>query len=181
MRIDDGHIDSFRSADYLEDRAKFLDAIHHWTDRLPRGIVDIEEQQTEDAGYWVRLCPANAAGCDVSIAYYGIPKDLSGAEYCCLDLSVGSGKRVLAQLLSESPLSLKPVLEILEAAREGGITQYCWPCHTLTEIRVGSKTIRYKEPWLPFLEYFDELFLKRLLKRKPRRVVKYEPWAATGA
>ena len=181
MRIDDEHADSFLPAPYLEARAKFLEDLHRWTDRLPGGIVDIEEEQTDDAGYFVKFVPANAAGCHVGIAYYGISKRHSGADYHSLDLAVGDGKRTHAEVLTKSSLSLEPVLEILEAARQGRITQYCWPCHTTTEIRLRSTTLRYKEPLLPFLEYFDELFVKRLFRRGPRRVMKYESWIATAA
>jgi len=181
MRIDDGHIDSFFSSSYLEQRAKFLGTLHHWTERLPPGIVDIEEEQTEDAGYFVKFRPVNPAGCYIGIAYYGIPKGKPGAEYYSLDVAVADGKGTHADVLSKSPLSLKPLLDILEAGRDGRITQYCWPCHTVTEIRVGSKTLRYKQPLLPLLDHFDELFVKGLLRRGPRRVVKYEPWAARDA
>ena len=181
MRMDDGHINSLRSADYLEARANFLAVLHYWTDRLPRGVVDIQEEQTEEEGYVITFDPANENGCWVRLIYYGTPADRVGGQRYDIDLLIGDGKRVPTQLLVSSPLSLEPVLEVLEAARQGRISQYWWPCHIVTEIRLNSKRVLYKDPLLPFLVSFDELLVKRLLRRGPRRAVKYEGWAPTDA
>jgi hypothetical protein len=171
--MDEFPLDKYFDAKYLENRRIFTDVLNRWVELLPPGIVDVEQDQTED-GFGYDFNPRNSDGCFLGIIYYGVPADMFRKRHN-LDISFDYN---LFLIHRHYPMTLEPVLDLLEAVRYGRVKIYCWPLHKLIEIQTPKRTLKYiLYYFLPGVDNLYSYFL-RIFKIRPSRIITFAPWSS---